>query len=178
MKLVSKLTILGAVALALLAGCPKQDHAATDAAPSATASAAPQATSAAPDTTAAPSASGTAKPVVKLPTLPLDGGIAVTDAGALIDSGLALLADAGPMPTPSASGSAQPASMPPECTAYLAKADACNAKRPPSVQAGARAAVAAQRAAWDTLLKQGQAAAVLTQCKATAAALAADPACK
>jgi hypothetical protein len=167
-----KPAILGALALALLAGCPKQDHAAGDAAPSASASAAPQATSAAPETTATPSASGTTKPVVKLPAVTIDGGLAVLDAG------LALLADAAPLPTPSASGSAQPAAMPPECTAYLAKADACNAKRPAALQGGARAAVAAQKAGWDVLLKQGQAAVVLAQCKGAAAALAADPACK
>lgn len=177
----SKLTILGATALALLAGCPKQEHAGTDAAPAVSPSAEPQATTASPETPAAPSGTGPAKPFVKLPVVTIDGGPAAIDAGPLpFDSGLALLADAAPPPTPSASGSAQPAAMPPECTAYLAKADACVAKRPAALQATARAAIAGQRSAWTSMLTVGQAQvpAVVAQCKAAAAALAADPACK
>jgi hypothetical protein len=162
-------------ALALLAGCPKSENAASDAAPSAAPSAQAPATQAAPpDLPSASATTSAPKPIVKIPTVNLDGGLVVPEGG------LALLADAAmpPIPTPSASGSAQPAPMPPECSAYLAKADACVAKRPPAFQAAARGAIAAQRSAWTTMLGQGQSAAVLAQCNAAAGALAADPACK
>ena len=148
-----------------LAGCPKKDAEATDAAPSASASVAATASaSAAPSDTA----SASARPMTHVPMPRVDGGPIVGDAGMAAT-------DAAP---PATTDGGATAKMPPECDQYFVKNEACIAKMPPSTQAAGRGAMAAQKGAWSSMLTMGKKDPVVAQCKQALAVVAANPLCK
>jgi hypothetical protein len=149
--------------LALL-GCPKENAASSDAA----ASAAP--TSSDPTAPAQPGASTPATPTdggktstLVLPKLNLDG------AAALVDAGLAVLADAGlptiPTAVPSASTTGV-TGVPPECNQYATQQAVCISKMAPALQPAATGALNAAKGSWPTLAATPAGHdALLAQCK-------------
>ena len=155
-----------------LAGCPKKDADATDAAPSASASAVATTTaSAAPADTMTDS--GKVVPRVVLPRM--DGGPMLGDAAMpAMDAAMPAMDAA----APATDAGATTATMPPECDQYFAKNEACIAKMPPATQSTGRAAMAAQKGAWSSMLATGGKDQVVAQCKQALAGVAANPLCK
>ena len=158
-----------------LAGCPKKDADATDAAPSASASAVATTTaSGAPADTMTDS--GKVVPRVVLPRM--DGGPMLGDA-AMPAMDAAMPAPATDAAMPATDAGTTTATMPPECDQYFAKNEACIAKMPPATQSTGRAAMAAQKGAWSSMLTApGGKDHVVVQCKQALAGVAANPLCK
>jgi hypothetical protein len=148
-----------------LAGCPKKDADASDAAPSTSASAVATTTpSAAPADTMTDS--GKVVPRVVLPRL--DGGPILGDAAMpAMDAAM-----------PASDAAAPSTTMPAECDQYFAKNEACIAKMPVATQGAGRAAMAAQKGGWTSLLASGARDHVVAQCKQSLAGVTANPLCK
>jgi hypothetical protein len=155
-----------------LAGCPKKDADAGDAAPSASASAVATTT---PSATPADTMTDSGKVVPRVVLPHLDGGPILGDA-ALPTMDAAMPAMDAAMP---ASDAAAPSTtMPAECDQYFAKNEACIAKMPVATQGAGRAAMAAQKGGWTSLLASGARDHVVAQCKQSLAGVTANPLCK